>query len=1281
MGFEFNESQKKALKSSKSLIISAGAGSGKTAVLTEKVYQIINEDNGIEPENLLVLTFTDKAAYQMQTKIIKKFEDNHSPYAQTISSAHIQTFDSFSSFLVKKYAEYLNINPNFNIIDDSISKAKENEILDEILKSLYIKKDPTIKRMLNKYCFKGDSNLKTFVLKLKEEIDRFDPESRDKFFNHYEENFLNETHIKERLLNYVNEYYINPLNDYITEAKYKIQDPNNALLKSFDNLLTKKDEEYLDSFSITFDSRMGIRSSTNITPDFSKLCLEFKKVLNDKTLFENIKDSFNKLFSYLSNYRNIEYQVNKILSAKDDIIYLLSLVKEVETKLNDYKFLTSSYTYSDVQRLSLKLLKEEKYKEIKEEIRNNFKFILVDEYQDNNDIQESFINALAQNSDNKLFLVGDIKQSIYRFRYANPKLFLARKEKFSSSSEFDAIDMNTNYRSLEIILKLVNKYFEKNMTLENGGLIFNDSEKLVYDKSKDIYKGKSKNNDNERGFNFLLSNTVLKEASNEIENEIYLILNDIISKINNKYQVVDFDDNNNLILRDCEFKDFAILTKRKNNYSLYKEIFEKYEVPLNIAYDDNIRTIDSIIVIESIFKLYYSLKIDKSKNEIKEKSKIYDDIRHYFVSLARSYLYSYSDQKIYELIKENNYYNNEIIKKMNNFIKQNSFLSLSETVLKLIDEYEVIKKIPHIGNSFNHLSLIEYIYSLTKQLENNGSHLDGFISLLDSLNKYKISLNQETLFSSDNSVELTTIFKSKGLEYKIVYLPLGECKYSNNNHDKTPFYINKDEGIFLPNYELNLPLHTSFKEILTSEEKKENRNEYERLLYVALTREKESLYFVNPIFKIKDKVDSYKEIDSSSTIMEEIFNAFPFKINLNESYLNFLKENEIIEENNIEALKEYVSFINYFSLHQAKEKINEVHKYKNYIKLNYKRLIQDLLNKVGEVKNNKDKIFDKNLESNLDELVLCSSKEDEDNSLTLNIKNISNISKALNYLILRKFINTNFDLNKHIKKDDNKLYLEMLTLKNRLNEIKDKITKEVEPDLLIDRVFLRIILLFSNKDKNNDKLFLKEGLFNIDFIDFKMKYFDHDQNINTLKDVENINNALPSLKEKNEDLYIFNKIKKRRASKELSNEDKYNEELINSLEYGTHLHFLLELLDFKNPDYSYLKTQDDLNKIKKVRELKIFDDIKDALKIYKEYQYEKDGVEGSIDLLIVYKDKILIIDYKTSNINKDEYTYQLNEYRKVIEERFKTFENSKNIKMYLLSIVKGECKEVQYINY
>ena len=196
----FNKDQLSAITApiTEDVLVTAGAGSGKTKTLAEKVYRII-ANGEVKPSELLVLTFTDNAAHEMRNRIIKVFKDNHQDdIAEQVACAHIQTFDSFARYLVASYADVLGISSNINLANSDVITAKKNVLLDEILHSYYVddnKRERLIKTLC-KFNMSGDENTKTVILDLYKQLDKLSLEKKEQIINHYDEKYLSEAYFK-----------------------------------------------------------------------------------------------------------------------------------------------------------------------------------------------------------------------------------------------------------------------------------------------------------------------------------------------------------------------------------------------------------------------------------------------------------------------------------------------------------------------------------------------------------------------------------------------------------------------------------------------------------------------------------------------------------------------------------------------------------------------------------------------------------------------------------------------------------------------------------------------------------------------------------------------------------------------------------------------------------------------------------------------------------------------------------------------------------------------------
>ena len=390
--------QEKAItQSGTNIIVSAGAGSGKTAVLTERTIRKLL--NGTDIDKLLILTFTNAAAGEMKNRIrsaIKKA--GLKEQLDYIDSAYITTFDSFALSIVKKYHLSLNIPSNISIMDSSVEMLKSNELLDKIFEESY--GDKNFNKLIGDFCTKTDNNVKEVIKEISKKLDLII--DKQTFLENYVDNHFNDEFINE---------YINIYLDNVIEVKKSIEEPYKELVSLVDN-------KYLETFniepllnSITYDD-IKLNINKVGSPRKNKNCMDGFEVYKEdiKSIIINLKE--------LVRFNNVEEMKESLLSTKPYIIAICNIIKEFDIEFLKYKTENNIYTFSDIAKMSIKILKQNS--SIREELKNSFEEIMVDEYQDTSDIQEEFINLIANNN---VYMVGDIKQSIYRFRHANPYIF------------------------------------------------------------------------------------------------------------------------------------------------------------------------------------------------------------------------------------------------------------------------------------------------------------------------------------------------------------------------------------------------------------------------------------------------------------------------------------------------------------------------------------------------------------------------------------------------------------------------------------------------------------------------------------------------------------------------------------------------------------------------------------------------------------------------------------------------------------------------------------------
>ena len=882
-------------ESGKNIIISAGAGSGKTAVLTERVIRKLK--SGVSIKNMLILTFTNNAAHEMKERIRKSIkkasleEERLKEELDYIDTAYITTFDSFALSIVKKYHYLLNISNDISIIDSSIVDLKREEILDEVFEEKYSQKDKLFLNLVDLLCVKDDKDLKKYILNINSKLDlKID---KEKYLDEYVEKYFSDSFINIIIDNYVDLLY-----EKISTIK--------SLLN---NLSSEVDGKYIEEYNNSLKSLFDAKSYEEIKNN----CLISLKPLRGSTdLGKTIKSEMSDLIKEINNMcnYNLEELKDKINATKQYIIPILSIIKILDKKIFEFKNNINKYEFNDISMMAINVVKNNL--DVKEELKNSFHEICVDEYQDTSDIQETFINLI---SNNNVYMVGDIKQSIYRFRNANPILFKEKYDNYSKLNGGFKIDLVKNFRSRNEVLDDINVLF--NLIMDNyiGGAEYSESHNMVFGNTTYINEGKTSQNNNLEIYNYEYDKSSIYKKD---EIEAFIIAEDIKKKINNKYQVFDNDE---LILRDINYNDFVILMDRATNFDLYKKIFEYLGIPTTLYKDENIVNENELLLIKNIISLLLKIK----NNELEDQ-----EFKYLFTSISRSYLCNMSDNDIFKLFVNNSFKDTDLFSMCKDIVYNIDNMSNVELLNNIVDKFDIYNKFISVGNIENKNTIIDYLFKSFSDLDSIGYGIyalkDYFDNIIEKGKDIKISNTVDT----GNTVKIMTIHKSKGLEYHICYFS-GFDKPFNLGDLKERIIYDNTYGIITPIENEGLE-NIITKDIIKSNYIKEDISERIRLLYVALTRAKEKMIIVgnfeddnsyslevNGVIenRIRNKYRSFKDIILSirSRILKYFVTIDINSINLTHDYnnvknynleKNIEQTNEILKTTEINVEKELV---------------------------------------------------------------------------------------------------------------------------------------------------------------------------------------------------------------------------------------------------------------------------------------------------------------------------------------------------------------------------------------
>lgn len=857
----------------KNIIVSAGAGSGKTAVLSERVLRKLKE--GININELLILTFTKAAAKEMKERIRKKIKNDKSLLKQLnlIDASYITTFDSFALSTVKKYHYLINVSPNICVIDASLIRLEKEKILDEILNEKYIKEDKLFEKLIGDFCVKDDKEIKNYILNINDKLDlKFDKKT---YLQNYLKVAFDECKVKEDILKFENilkskideiEILLEDLS-FITDGEYfyTLKDDLNPLLESHNY------DEILNNLNVSMSKLPGGSSA---------------EVKDLKTRISNIL----KELKLLCKYKNKDEIYSQIMSTYDYVKCIIEIILELDEKIYEYKFKNDMFEFNDIAILSIKILKENE--DVREELKNQFNEIMIDEYQDTNDIQEEFISLI---SNNNVYMVGDIKQSIYRFRNANPYIFKNKYDNYKDDIGGFKIDLNKNFRSRKEVLDNINRIFEVMMDNTLGGAEYKESHEMIFGNISYDEKGNVNQNNNLEIYNYNYDKNGIYTKE---EIEAFIIANDIKKKIQSKYRVFDKDD---FIIREANYNDFVILMDKSTNFPLYKKIFEYLGIPLTIYKDEKITEDIVLSILKNILLLIQ--KVHDKQYDVK--------FKYLFISISRSPLFEISDNEIFNYFKNNNFKENELYKLCLELSKYIDNMSIKDFINLVINKFNFYENIIKIGNINSNIIKLDYILNITDSFSSLGYTIKEFSNYLEEIieKKYDIKFNENKEIG--NSVKIMTIHKSKGLEYHICYYPGLYSKFNISDlNDK--FMFDNKYGIISPVFDEGID-STIYKELLKDNYIKEEISEKIRLFYVGLTRTKEKMILLCNLDS--DEIYNKKENGVLKDIFRVKYRSFKDMIlsvkeylydyitNINVDEINITKDYNLIKNTN------YLEFI------------------------------------------------------------------------------------------------------------------------------------------------------------------------------------------------------------------------------------------------------------------------------------------------------------------------------------------------------------------------------------
>lgn len=828
MAMKWSEEQTKAIfDSGKTILVNAGAGSGKTAVLTERLLQKVN--SGVHLSQLIVLTFTRLAAKEMKERLRAKLMATHTKEAQEelsyIDQAHIETFDAYTSGLVKKYHYLLNIPKQFQIVDAIHFKMISMQLLNEIFNQLYQTQNSDFLDLLNRYTTKDDQKVLADILKVYYQM-RLHP-NYEHILNHYD-TYFSESYMDKTIQDYlafikenvcILGLMLQQMTPYTADAKlYQHYSDIDALYTILQQATSLADYNDMKQMQLP---KMPAKVEDAIEKE------AYKKA------YDAFKEKWNQILDVLiyESEEEIKHNYIQTIPSLKGIIYIL---QTLDQKLKTYKRNHNAYDFNDIAFMAISLLQH--HPDIAEQIRENTVEILIDEYQDTSDIQDQLIQLIQKDN---VYMVGDVKQSIYRFRYANPELF---KSQYAVLKESGVIDLSKNFRSRKEVLDGVNLIFKELMSLPIGGVDYDTSHILNYGfTSYDQYQSED----------YQMKILTYEECSkqegisyNKAEQEAFIIGKNIIENVQKKY-VYDKEQNQ---YRPSIYSDYAILTSDKDKFDLYKKIFEYLGIPLDIYKDETFTKSDELYVCNHLFKTIESMRHIQSNPSLLKKS---------LTGLLRSFLFEIGDDIIAEIVTSENILEAlkqclpDIYQSLHQIARQLDTLTLTEFLTITYQQFQIYEKMLKLYDVEAAETRINYMFDIIQNLEGLG------YKMMDMIDYFDLIVKEESVFEvkmakpirqNTNTVKMMSIHASKGLEFPICFFPELYKKF-NLSQTKDMFMYSKEYQLIIPYSDTQVLKPNICKALENNHYITEEISEKIRLLYVALTRPREQMIFVCPMLE------------------------------------------------------------------------------------------------------------------------------------------------------------------------------------------------------------------------------------------------------------------------------------------------------------------------------------------------------------------------------------------------------------------------------------------------
>lgn len=834
---------------SNNMLVSAAAGSGKTTVMIYHIIKLII-DKKIPISKFLVISFTKASASDMKNKLIKELSKQEpTPFIlqqlDDVLTSDVSNLHSFCARLLKLYFYEVGLDPAFVVLDETEVDALKEKALIKLFNQKSQSGDKDFYDLVEIFSkSRSDVGLKQTILSLYDFLCSII--DREKWFERtlnslYDSNL--QTNVAAKLINshlIAESLRIQEKIAQIIEKCVKLEQPRFvAYLQALDSRVKQinpKDNFYNNS------KRLNELEKMPAIPKLNEENAEIYAVVN--SLKEDVSARIKKLKEYALS-KDVENISGNLLKTQSYVYKLYGLTKEFEKIFKELKTERGGLDFNDLEQYTLKVLENPV---INEEIKNKYDYVLIDEYQDINGVQEEILNRVSKEKNR--FMVGDVKQSIYRFRLCDPEIFLDKYNLYKKDGSVGELKkLNANFRSKNGILDFVNRIFDETMTERFGGVNYREEARLT--------PGTDDQKDKEKRVQIMFADTTSFEKQTKEDIGLYSVREDereksidisgsaegilVVKAISDILKNCKVTDNETGKLRRVKFSDITILTGSRNK-TLAKivETMEKHGIPVTTdiegdcfedEYVQGLKSFLEVISCEksdlSLFTCMYSKIFDFTPTQLAKIKIAGGQEKFFFKNVFDVNICDAIDEDLKNKLKD-------FLNIVEEYRHKCQFLSVKEIIAEIIDKLNIRFKINFEKDSEKRQAkLNKFLNSLSE------------MSVCEYLSDIALASVKSEPSSGSGCVKVMTIHKSKGLEFKVTIL-LESAKKFNLESLRNDILISKDFGIGMDFYNLDERYKSSTlaKQAVRLDETKKLLEEQQRLLYVALTRATDYLYII-----------------------------------------------------------------------------------------------------------------------------------------------------------------------------------------------------------------------------------------------------------------------------------------------------------------------------------------------------------------------------------------------------------------------------------------------------